>query len=207
MKRLYILFIAFFIGVACTNSADEEILTDNVVTANLSGVIAFTLDSLAVKKNVNPRIWSLDDKSELEIKVSKNLTSNPYNLKLTLRVNKEDRNAPVLTFISDFDRKIIKGDRYRLITTLILFGSSSYIPGNTGGQIALDSSIGTYGFGFGTELEINIADEGSTIFNNNSQFLVLSGTFVYDNNRYSSLEVGNFNIRIDGNNIIDTTIF
>lgn len=83
MKRLYILFIAFFIGVACTNSADEEILTDNVVTANLSGVIAFTLDSLAVKKNVNPRIWSLDDKSELEIKVSKNLTSNPYNLKLT----------------------------------------------------------------------------------------------------------------------------
>lgn len=206
-KIIFFLILIVSISVACSNSTSEDIIIETTVTANLSGSIEYTLDTLAISKNVNPRVWTIGKKSKLDVKVSKNLTSNPYNIKLTLKVDESNPKAPVLSFISDFDRKITPGDRYRLITTAILSGSTSFIPGNTGGQIFYDNSIGSYGFGFGSELEITIAKQGATIIDNSAQFLILSGTFVYDNNNKSSLEVGRFNVVIDGNNIVNTSIF
>lgn len=207
MKKTFLIILFSSFIISCSNNTTDEIPIDNTVTANITGTVDFTLDTLAVSKNITKKLWDLNENSKLEVKVSKNLTSNPYNLKLTLTVDETNPNAPVLFFISDFDRKIIPGDRYRLITTLVLFGNTTFIPGNTGGQITYLDPIGSYGFGFGSELEITIANEGATLLNNSSQILTLSGTFVYDNNNLSGLEVGKFNVVIDGNNIVDTSVF
>lgn len=207
MKKIYLLIAIIVIGFAC--SSDEEItsLVDSTVTANLEGEIRFTNDTVRAQTPLINNQWILGENSKLEVKVSKNLTSNPYNLKLSIVVDTTNVNSPTISFISDFDRRIVPGDRYRLISTLNLFGTTSFVQGNTGGQIKFAEIDNAYGFEIGSELEITIANEGSSIINSSSQFLVLSGNFTFDNNKNAGVKVGDFNIRIDGNNIIDTSVF
>ena len=129
---LFITLISIFF-FSCSQTTIDETPINFTVNAKIKGSIIFTdkiADSLNVKK-----VWILDENSKLEVKVSKNLTSNPYNLKLTITADTTKTNSPVLTYISDFDRKIIEGDRYRVITTIILHGNSAFIPGQTGGKI------------------------------------------------------------------------
>jgi|KNS10NT17metaT_FD_contig_31_180608_length_2024_multi_12_in_0_out_0_2 hypothetical protein len=206
-KLLFLLVIVFFITSCSEDNTPEIVPIDNSFNANISGTIKYTNDSEASKNNINIREWVLNEDSKVEVKISKNLTSNPYNIKLTINVDENNPEAPVLNFISDFDRKIIAGDRFRLITSIILHGSASFIPGTTGGQILYNNTLSPYGFGFGSELEINIASTGNTILNDSAQYIILSGTFVFDNNNGSGIEIGTFEIYIDGNNIIDTSIF
>lgn len=211
MKNSLLILLFLFIVLSCSdNTTQQVILIDNVFNADITGTVNYTNETEANKNKIgiDDREWILSEhNSELEIKVSKNLTSNPYNLKLTIYIDKNNPEAPVLNFISDFDRKITAGDRFRLITSIILQGSTSFIPGTTGGQIFYNSTIDPYGFGFGSELEINIAEKGSTIKNDSAQEVILSGTFVFDNNNGSGNEIGTFNINILGNNIIDTSLF
>ena len=206
-KYLFFIVILSVLVYSCSETEPEVSLIDNTITANLEGEIRFTNDTVRVQNNLNQDNWTLGINSKLEVKVSKNLTSNPFNLKLTIDTDTTDATSPKLSFISDFDRKIIPGDRYRLISTLNLFGSTSFVQGNTGGQIKFNEVKEAYGFEIGSELEINIASEGNTIIGNSSQYLVLSGNFTFDNNANAGLKVGDFNIRIDGNNIVDTSVF
>ncbi|MBG7612822.1 hypothetical protein IU405_11250 [Polaribacter sp. BAL334] len=135
------------------------------------------------------------------------MTSNPYNLKLSLTADTTKTNSPVLTYISDFDRKIVEGDRYRLITTIILHGNAAFIPGQTGGKIEYNGKSNSNGIALGSELEITIASLGNTVVNDSSQYLVLTGFFSKDNNNGANIEIGNFSIIIEGNNIINTGVF
>lgn len=206
MKKIFIKIISIFlIFISCSPSETEDDIIDTTITANLQGNIRITNDVDNAFSNKSS--WTLGENSELSVKVSKNLTSNPYNLKLSIIVDTTDSNSPTLSFISDFDRKIIPGDRYRLISTLNLFGSTSFVQGNTGGQIKFVEVDTAYGFQIGSELEVTIASEGNTIINESAQYLVLSGNFTQDNNSNANVKVGDFYIRIDGNNIVDTTIF
>ena len=155
MKNSLLILLFLFIVLSCSdNTTQQVILIDNVFNADITGTVNYTNETEANKNKIgiDDREWILSEhNSELEIKVSKNLTSNPYNLKLTIYIDKNNPEAPVLNFISDFDRKITAGDRFRLITSIILQGSTSFIPGTTGGQIFYNSTIDPYGFGFGSE--------------------------------------------------------
>lgn len=134
MKNIFILItlisIFFF---SCSPKTSEESPTNLTVNATITGKIQFVNDSIANLAGKSE--WILGEQSKLEVKVSKNLTSNPFNLKLTLTADSTNLNSPVLTYISDFDRKIVDGDRYRLITTIILHGNAAFIPGQNGGKI------------------------------------------------------------------------
>jgi hypothetical protein len=212
MLRKIILFAFVAIVYACQPEEPDTTILDDTVSSNLSGYLEFTNDSIATNIVGRPPIpldnrWVIGDSSKLELKISKNLTSNPYNLKLIITTDKNDPNSPVINFTADFDRKIIPGSTYRLITNFILFGNNSFVPGTTGGEIEFNNNIGTFGFDFGTELEINIASSGQTYDGVNTQILVLNGECVFDNNKYSELKIGEFNIVIEGNKIIDTAIF
>lgn len=96
---------------------------------------------------------------------------------------------------------------YRLISTLNLFGSTSFVQGNTGGQIKFYNISEAYGFAIVSELEITIAQEGNTVVSDSAQYLVLTANYTFDNNNGAGVKVGEINIIIDGNNIIDTSIF
>ena len=61
-----------------------------------------------------------------KISLTRDLTSSPYKLELTIKVN-DDAQSPSIKFISDFDRKITSGNRYKIVTTLNLFGDNSFI--------------------------------------------------------------------------------
>lgn len=205
MKKIFLLLVLLSIFLfSCTQTSIDETPINLTVNAKIKGSIIFTdkiADSLNVKKE-----WILGENSKLEVKVSKNLTSNPYNLKLTITADNTNPNSPVLTYISDFDRKIVEGDRYRLITTIILHGNAAFIPGQTGGKIEYNR-INSNGIALGSELEITIASLGNTVVNDSSQYLVLSGFFSEDNNNGANIEIGNFSIIIEGNNIINTGVF
>lgn len=208
MKKVFFLLIIVIIAISCSdNEVVETVIEKEKVWRKISGTVEITLDSI-IKNSTIKKTWEINADS-IELKIAKNLTSNPYNLNLKIKnLDKDDSNSPEITFISDFDRKIIPGDRYRLITSIVLFGNTTFIPGTTGGQIKYKDGTGSYGFGFGSELEILIANEGEVIKDlESSQLLILSGTFVYDNNNLSTLEVGSFEIRIEGDNLIDTDVF
>lgn len=206
MKNIYLFLILLSIFLfSCSQTTSDESPINLTVNAKITGTIKFT-DLDVLNTGVKPE-WILGDHSKLEVKVSKNLTSNPYNLKLTLTADSTNPDSPVLTYISDFDRKIIEGDRYRLITTIILHGNAAFIPGQTGGKIEYNNKTNSNGIALGSELEITIAALGNSVVNDSSQYLVLSGFFSKDNNNGANLEIGNFSIIIEGNNIIDTGVF
>lgn len=205
MKNIFLFLILLSIFLfSCSQTTSDETPINLTVNAKITGSIKFVNDSIANLAGKSE--WILGDNSKLEVKVSKNLTSNPYNLKLLLTADTTNPNSPVLTYISDFDRKIIEGDRYRLITTIILHGNAAFIPGQTGGKIEYNR-INSNGIALGSELEITIASLGNTVVNDSSQYLVLSGFFSEDNNNGANIEIGNFSIIIEGNNIINTGVF
>ncbi len=200
---LFLVILSIFL-ISCSQTTSDENPIDISVNAKITGTIRFVNDSIANLAGKSE--WILGDHSKLEVKVSKNLTSNPYNLKLTLTADTTNPNSPILTYISDFDRKIVEGDRYRLITTIILHGNTAFIPGQTGGKIEYNR-VNSNGIALGSELEITIASLGSTVVNDSSQYLVLTGFFSEDNNNGANKEIGNFSIIIEGNNIINTGVF
>lgn len=209
MKNILLFVALISIFFSCSQATIDEPLINLTVNAE------FVNDSYIrfidpVPAGVLPE-WDLKG-SKLEVKVSKNLTSNPYNLKLTITPppGKNGEKPPVLTYISDFDRKIVEGDRYRLITTIILHGNAAFIPGQTGGKIEYYGTNDKYysnGIGLGSELEITIASLGETVATNSNQKLVLSGFFSKDDNNDKKIVIGEFSITIEGNNIIDTRVF
>jgi hypothetical protein len=207
MKNItYLLLASFFVFFSCQPSEDEELLDqDNSVIANISGTIEFT--GVGLPEGTGSQTWVLGDYSTLEICITKNLTLNPYNLKYTLTVDENDITAPILYFSSDFDRKIVPGDRYRLMTTIILDSDNQIIAGQTGGKVSLFNHQYNYGMGLGSELEITIANDGESVINGSSQLLNITGFFVQDANNLSTQAIGTFSIQIDGNNIIDTSLF
>lgn len=202
---LSITLISVFFYTCTPITTTEEPFNSFTVNATITGKIKFVNDTIANLAGKSE--WLLGDQSKLDVKIFRNLNVNPYNLKLTLTADSTDLNSPVLYYISDFDRKIVEGNRYRLITTMILDGNTAFIPGRTGGKIEYNDKKNSNGIGLGSELEITIASPGKTLVNDSSQYLVLTGFFSKDDNQGANTEIGNFSIIIEGNNIIDTGFF
>lgn len=206
-NRIYLLVIAFFALTNCTPNSTEELEIDSTITTNISGIIQFTDLQNIIGDNASTNNWTLGENSKLQLCVSKNLTLNPYNLKMTITVDENDPTAPIIYFSSDFDRKIVEGDKYRLMTTIILNGDNQVIAGQTGGKIGIFANQYYFGMGLGSELEITVGNEGETVVEGSQQLLNFTGFFVEDDNNLSTQSIGTFSIQIDGNNIINTSIF
>ena len=207
MKKILSLVLFSFFFISCGDETTTEIPPE-IKEATISGTLEITNQKIINDFNLTKTNWAFDENSEVEIKISKNLTSFPYNLRLDLKVDANDANSPTISFISDFERKILPGNRYRLIATAIFFDSVTFIPGSTGGQAKFFNIPTAYGFSIGSELEITIANTGSTLAGGNgSQRLILSGNFPEDQNQGAGNIVGVFNITIEGDNLVDLTVF
>jgi|GEM_PF-2880140 len=207
--KLYLLTICLLI-FSCTPSETEDLtlITEKEVN-NFSGYISITDQKFADKLGLSNGnlTWIFNkDESTVSTIFSKNLTSSPYKLEITIRVN-DDPNSPIIKFISDFDRKIIPGNRYKIFTTLNLFGITSFVPGNTGGQVIFNKTSDILGFSVGSECTIVIAEQGGFAINNSSQSFHLKGTFTLDNTANIDKEIGEFVIAFDGDNIFDLSFF
>ena len=206
MKKLFSLLIISTLLISCSEQTTTQTEPD-IKEATISGTLEIINQQIINQYNLTKTNWEFDENSEVEIKIAKNLTSFPYNLRLSLKVDANDANSPTISFISDFERKILSGSTYRLIATAIFFDSVTFIPGSTGGQAKFFNIPTAYGFSIGSELEITIASTGNTLGPNGSQQLILSGNFPLDQNNGAGTIVGVFNITIEGDNLVDLTVF
>lgn len=208
MKKSLFFFFLLILFNRCTDSNSENILpTPTLELNNISGFLTITDQQFAnsIGLSGSSKTWTLES-AKVKSLLSRNLTSSPYKLELTININ-DDSQSPTIKFISDFDRKIAAGNRYKILTSLNLFGDNSFIPGNTGGQVSFMDKTKSYGFSIGTECEIVIAEEDSVPAGGSTQFISLEGTFTLDNTANIDRVIGSFEIQFEGNNIIDLSFF
>ena len=96
-----------------------------------------------------------------------------------------------------------------VVAPSVLFANTTTSPSQIQGDIKIEynGKSNSNGIALGSELEITIASLGNTVVNDSSQYLVLTGFFSKDNNNGANIEIGNFSIIIEGNNIINTGVF